>query len=209
MDATENRTGAVAGDGSQAGVVGPQGRVPSFADVFDGPSVELPAMLDARERRAACQRRLLAEADEGESLLSATLSIPGPHKTSAVLEGVFDELMAAADAALADVPVRRRTRLGGPAGPELMELVGLAPEELKRRMTGIEQDHPLGRLADLDVLGRGDAAPRSVSRTELGLPPRRCLICDGEAKACARSRAHTVYEMQEKIAEIIQQGGHI
>ena len=97
----------------------------------------------------------------------------------------------------------------GPAGPELMELVGLAPEELKRRMTGIEQDHPLGRLADLDVLGRGDAAPRSVSRTELGLPPRRCLICDGEAKACARSRAHTVYEMQEKIAEIIQQGGHI
>lgn len=209
MDATESRTGAVAGDGSQAGAVGPRGRVLSFADVFDGPSVELPAMLDARERRAACQRRLLAEADEGESLLSATLSIPGPHKTSAVFERVFDDIMAAADAALADVPVRRRTRLGGPAGPELMELVGLAPEELKRRMTGIEQDHPLGRLADLDVLGRGDAAPRSVSRTELGLPPRRCLICDGEAKACARSRAHTVYEMQEKIAEIIQQGGHI
>ena len=175
MDARENRTGAVMGGGPQTGAVGPQGRVPSFADVFDGPSVELPAMLDARERRAACQRRLLAEADEGES---------------------------------PDVPVRRRTRLGGPAGPELMELVGLAPEELKRRMTGIEQDHPLGRLADLDVLGRGDAAPRSVSRTELGLPPRRCLICDGEAKSCARSRAHTVHEMQEKIAEIIQQGGH-
>ena len=55
MDATENRTGAVAGDGSRAGAVGPQGRVPSFADVFDGPSVELPAMLDARERRAAAR----------------------------------------------------------------------------------------------------------------------------------------------------------
>ena len=177
--------------------------------VFCGPEAALPDMLDARERRAACQRRLLAEAEAGESLLSITLSIPGPHKTSDVLEAVFDELCARAEEALDGAPVRERTRLGGVSGPELLMLVGLELLELKRRVSAVEETHPLGRLADLDVLGRTGDTLYSVQRTEIGLPPRRCLICDGEAKACARSRAHTVSDMQERIAEIISQGGCI
>lgn len=177
--------------------------------VFCGPEAALPDMLDARERRAACQRWLLAEAEAGESLLSITLSIPGPHKTSDVLEAVFDELCTRAEEALDGAPVRERTRLGGVSGPELLMLVGLEPLELKRRVSAVEETHPLGRLADLDVLGRTGDTLYSVQRTEIGLPPRRCLICDGEAKACARSRAHTVSDMQERIAEIISQGGCI
>ena len=177
--------------------------------VFAGPEAALPDMLDARERRAARQCALLADAGDGESLLSITLSIPGPHKTSAVLERIFDVLVARVELAIADAPVRERCRLGGVSGPELLMLVGLDAHELKRRMVDIEQTHPLGRLADLDVLGRTGDTLFSVQRTELGCPPRSCLICDGEAKACARSRAHTVSEMQEKIAEIISQGGYI
>ena len=141
--------------------------------------------------------------------LSITLSIPGPHKTSDVLERVFDELVDQAVASLDGAAVRERTSLGGVSGPELMMLVELEPLELKRRVSAVEETHPLGRLADLDVLGRTGDTLFSVQRTEIGLAPRRCLICDGEAKACARSRAHTVLEMQEKIAEIISQGGYI
>ena len=177
--------------------------------VFCGPEAQLPDMLDARERRAAMQRTLLAGARDGESLLSITLSIPGPHKTSDVLERVFDELVDQAVASLDGAAVRERTSLGGVSGPELMMLVELEPLELKRRVSAVEETHPLGRLADLDVLGRTGDTLFSVQRTEIGLTPRRCLICDGEAKACARSRAHTVLEMQEKIAEIISQGGYI
>lgn len=177
--------------------------------VFYGPTAQLPDMLDARERRAAMQRTLLADARDGESLLSVTLSIPGPHKTSDVLERVFDELVDRAVDALDGAATRERTRAGGVSGPELMMLVALEPLELKRRVSAVEETHPLGRLADLDVLGRTGDTLFSVQRTEIGLPPRRCLICDGEAKACARSRAHTVIEMQEKIAEIISQGGYI
>lgn len=179
------------------------------ARVFCGPVAELPDMLDARERRAAMQRELLGRAHEGESLLSITLSIPGPHKTSEVLERVFDELSSQAVSALDGAAVREQTRAGGVSGPELMMLVELEPRELKRRVAAVEETHLLGRLADLDVLGRTGDTLFSVQRTEIGLPPRRCLICDGEAKACARSRAHTVHDMQEKIAEIISQGGYI
>ncbi len=189
-------------------------RPDAVAVVFDGPEAALPDMLDARERRAARQRALLAGTASGTdaadaSLLSITLSIPGPHKTSEALMRVFSVLRDAAMDALGATPVLAREELGGVSGPELLAVVGLPARELKRRMVQIEETHPLGRLADLDVLERTGDTLRSVSRTELGLTPRRCLICDGEAKACARSRAHTVREMQERIAEIISQGGYI
>lgn len=177
--------------------------------IFNGPEVQLSQMLDARERRTACQRKLLQAARPGEALLSITLSIPGPHKTSEVLERLFDGIISEVDAALAGVETRERTRLGGATGPELLMLVDLDALELKRRMADIEETSPVGRLADLDVLGRAGDTLYSIQRTEIGLSPRRCLICDGEAKACARSRAHTVKEMQEKIAEIIHRGGYI
>lgn len=186
---------------------------PSAADadfvafVFDGPEVGLAEMLDARENRARIQRDLLAEALAGESLLSATLSIPGPHKTSAVLESAFRELICALESGFSGARVRSRTRISDASGPELLMLVRMPALELKRLAIDVEEHHPLGRLADFDVVELTDGMPRPVSRTELGLAPRRCLICGDEAKACARSRAHTVKDMQVAIAEIIRQGG--
>lgn len=176
--------------------------------VFDGPAVELADMLDAREHRAQVQRDLLADALPGEALFSATLSIPGPHKTSAVLEQAFNALVEAVESELNGAPTRARTRLSGAPGPELLMLIAMPALELKRHAIDVEESHPLGRLADFDVVELTDGMPRPVSRTELGFPPRRCLICGGEAKACARSRAHTVQEMQVTIAEIIRQGGY-
>lgn len=220
-------------------------------------------MLDARERRAACQRELLAEAQAGEALLSFTLSIPGPCKTSAALEAAFIALEGAVLEALDGTEVRRTCRLGGATGPELIMLVALPALELKRRMIAVERKHPLGRLADLDVFaspldeGEGsggcddplghfesrtdpskrDAAHgtgeqsanapgnegnnestsanrasqplRPIERTELGEPARTCLICGKPAKECARSRTHSVQDMQDTIAKLMYQGGYL
>ena len=176
--------------------------------VFAGPEVALSDMLAARERRVSCQRAMLAAAGDSEALLCLTLSIPGPVKTSAALERVFDALVSEAKAALADARLLEERSLGGATGREYLALVELPAAELKRRMVGIEETHPLGRLGDLDVLARAGDTLHSVSRTELGFPPRTCLICGNEAKVCARSRAHTVDEMQAEIARIIDQGGY-
>ena len=43
----------------------------------------------------------------------------------------------------------------------------------------------------------------ALSRTEIGIKRRKCLVCDGDAKICGRSRAHTIYELQEKVYSII------
>lgn len=183
------------------------GTDPFVSRVFAGPAVVLADMLDARERRAAEQRRLLADIPDGSSLLSVTLAIPGPVKTSPVLERIFDELVAAAAAELGDAPVSSAVEVRGATGPERLEVVGMPALELKRAMVRVEEGHPLGRLVDLDVLGMRDGVPTPVSRTELGLPPRTCLVCGRMAKACARSRAHSIAEMQAMIAAIIEEGG--
>ncbi len=66
---------------------------------------------------------------------------------------------------------------------------------------GIKKEPSLGRLFDLDVI-RPDGT--QVGRTELGLPQRLCLLCGNPAKDCARSRRHTVAELQEKTRSILQ-----
>ena len=133
------------------------------ASVFDGPEVELAEMLDARENRARIQRDLLAEALPGETLLSATLSVPGPHKTSAVLESAFRELVRALESGFSGARVRSRTRISDALAPAAT-LVKMPALELKHLAIDVEEHHPLGRLADFDVVELTDGMPRPVSR---------------------------------------------
>ncbi len=74
-------------------------------------------------------------------------------------------------------------------------------KSISAKTAALKSEPSLGRLFDLDVI-RPDG--RQVSRTELGLPQRLCLICGNPAKDCARSRRHTVAELQEKTRSILQ-----
>ena len=49
---------------------------------------------------------------------------------------------------------------------------------------------------------RGFANYAAISRRDLGQSPRKCFICDRPAKECARSRRHSVAEMQDYISEL-------
>jgi holo-ACP synthase len=87
-----------------------------------------------------------------------------------------------------------------PTGPEALVVVDAGSLELKQAMTRLEEENPLGRLWDLDVI---DPLRGAISRKSLGRPARRCLLCDEEAHACGRSRAHSLQELQNAIEEII------
>ena len=52
---------------------------------------------------------------------------------------------------------------------------------------------------DMDVLG----ASGPVSRTDIGLEPRKCLLCNREARFCMRARTHTTGELLLKIGEMV------
>lgn len=73
-------------------------------------------------------------------------------------------------------------------GSQAFFLLNLPADRIKKKMTEIEEYHPLGRLFDIDVIGP-DGVP--LSRTQFGLPARTCMVCGENAKICARSGAHS------------------
>ena len=56
---------------------------------------------------------------------------------------------------------------------------------------------------DLDVLELVEGIPCPISRRQLGLAPRQCFLCQADAKQCARSRQHSVADMQAYISQAV------
>lgn len=162
--------------------------------------VSLADILDARERRAARQRELLAEYQS--SLISFTMNIPGAVKNSdLILKGYLEGLrLLRMQLEYAGVPVLHREERRDFTGNEAFLVVDAPAPEVKRLTCAIEEADPLGRLFDLDVLGPDGA---KLDRSEVGLGPRSCLICGGPAAVCASRRVHTARELQSRAREIL------
>jgi holo-ACP synthase len=169
---------------------------PTASEPTDAP-VALAAMLERREARVARQRTLADR--HGLPVVTLTLVFPGPVKNCADARSVFAAALEAIrrmlDGAGHAIEAAEESLLA--TGPEGMFVVDADPLELKRALVGLEERHPLGRLWDLDVVTREGYG---VGRAQLGLPPRRCLVCAEPAHACARARRHPLAELQRVIA---------
>ena len=70
-------------------------------------------------------------------------------------------------------------------------------DELLLSIGNIEDSSPVGRLYDIDII---DTDGHKLSRSHY----RKCLICSKQAQECARSRTHTVSEMQDAVEKLLQ-----
>lgn len=88
------------------------------------------------------------------------------------------------------------------AGPAcLLEIPGGNVETLKRIAMDIES-RPWGGVLDIDVYG----ARGAIHRRDLGESDRKCFLCGGSAKICAREQRHDIAFLREMAAELIQAG---
>lgn len=154
-------------------------------------------ILNSRTRRVRRQREMCAKGCG--SLISMTLNIPGPVKQFSLAE-------AAAEICLAELQqlfgsdILEQQLIHPNTGSEALIRLKLPTELVKKRTIELEESHPLGRLFDLDVLGEDG---RAVSRTQLGRPPRPCLLCGRDAKVCARSRSHSMEDLQAYVVRLL------
>lgn len=158
--------------------------------------VTLEEVLENREARVERQRDMLSRASGG--IVSFTVNIPGPVKDTDDSRFIFTAGVAALEraAANAGMTVAERRELFLPTGPEGIFSFEAEAAAIKKTTIAIEDEHPLGRFFDLDVLG-ADGAP--VSRSLLAHAPRVCFVCGGPAAVCARSRAHSVDALNEVV----------
>lgn len=189
--------------------------------IIKGTPVSLPEILDARERRVLRQRALLelgqtllsppdasispvqeqkTHSAAKYSLISFTMNIAGEIKVFPLGIAAYEEGLKILRARIPAHKVLHFEESRNNSGPEAFFLLSMAPEHTKELTVSIEESHPIGRLFDMDVLGPDGA---SLSRSALGLPSRTCLICGENAKACARSRNHTLEVILWRTAQIL------
>lgn len=160
--------------------------------------VSLPEMLDARERRATRQQELLQAYNK--PMISFTMNIAGPIKDSPLIYRGFEIGLRDLEQVLSVEGIRclHREVIREKTGSEARLVLDAPGEKLKLLTQELEDFSALGRLYDMDVLSPDG---QKLQREE----PRRCLICGEVAQVCARSRKHTVAELQEKTTAILQE----
>lgn len=146
----------------------------------------LEQLLQSRDRRAAMQR-LLLEKYSGHTPVVLTVVMPGAEKQTKAAAIVAEAAVEALDKAFGN-KISSRLLRDLTTGFEAYLTVDMPADQAKKTTVEIEENHPLGRLMDIDVIGP-DAMP--VSRRI----QRRCLICNRPARECMRARSHSTQEL--------------
>lgn len=134
-------------------------------------------------------------------VVAAKLNVPGAIKNNVTLQAIFRVGL---------IELGRRMRGDGlcvaefhyyvnrPTGPEAFAAFEKSDwTAVKRVAIAFEDDFTLGRLFDIDVMQRHSA--HQLSRTDLGMPARRCMVCEKPAKECARDQTHSAHELAEAV----------
>ena len=166
-----------------------------------GREVTVPDMLNARDRRHAIQQELIRT--HGATVISFTLNIPGPVKIFPLGEMTFEEGVRLIDSQLHawKIPVLEKRTIRDFTGNEQFWSVKGDDLFIKETLCLLEDSLSFGRLFDIDVIRTDET---KVSRTELGFPGRKCLLCSNDAFVCSRSRTHTVKELLDKACELMK-----
>lgn len=146
-------------------------------------------LLEERELRVILQQQLLQTYPYPLAVVKANM--PGEDKRSliqtiAVCEGYF-ELMK-----LKTKNVHYSYTIEGLI---FFLSIDMSAKQLKNFCVDIEENHPLGRLMDIDVMN----IRHQISRRDLNLSPRRCFLCDEEAHVCVRQQTHAIEVIEDFI----------
>lgn len=161
--------------------------------------ITLDQLLNARDARRGRQLSLLEKYPDS-TLIVLTVNIPGSEKRTADSLTIADRGVEALSELFAGKIIYEQ-HLDLPTGRESYFMVSLPSDEVKTLTTGIEDEHPLGRLMDIDVF-LPDGTP--LSRRDTDTPARRCLICGDDARACMRNQTHPLPELLKKIHSMVE-----
>ena len=155
--------------------------------------VTLEQMLSAREARQARLNAALSRAP----LVSFTMNIAGPEKNSPLIRRGFFEGRRRLEEAFAahGVALTLLEQADEVTGCEALYAASGCALTAKALCAACEDADELGRLFDIDVI---DADGRRLTREELGLNERGCLVCGAAGRGCAARRTHSVEDLQRE-----------
>jgi holo-ACP synthase len=158
------------------------------------PTEKIASMiLDAREKRALRQAELIEKYHL--PVISFTINAPGENKNNEIINEIFlfgrEALLSLLNLENIKI-VAEFTSEALPSGPEAIFSLEADAIRLKELSLSIEEHHPLGRLFDIDII---DCDLNPISRKNLGYEGRKCIVCNNDAKVCARSQRHDISDV--------------
>lgn len=156
-------------------------------------------ILDSREARANKQMELLGMYPN--TLISFTLNTPGAIKNSDLYRKIHNEGMSYLLSTIEQmkIPILNTLTIDKSTGNEGFVSIDFDPIQMKKITVHIEDTHQLGRIFDFDVF---DINHNQISRLNIKLKPRKCLICDEDVLKCMRIKKHSYVELITKVKEI-------
>jgi holo-ACP synthase len=94
--------------------------------------------------------------------------------------------------------------LNGYDGKSFLAALRMEAFEAKKMAIEIEEEHILGRVFDIDIYVDDGS---SLGRESINNNPRKCIICEDNARVCIRNKKHTVEETIDKINRLIKEYG--
>ena len=152
----------------------------------------LNKVLENKEQRQAKQWELLEKFNS--PILSLSINIPGAKKDSEDAKYIYE--IALQQIANLQLKEYQKILTCKDTGYEALFCFNIDAKELKILTCKIEENHPLGRFMDMDVI---DTNKQILSRKN----PRKCYLCEENAKKCARSQKHSIQELLAYISKTV------
>ena len=160
-------------------------------------------ILNHREQRSITQKKFLSK-DLNSVLISFSLNIPGQIKNNRYITEVFingcEEIKKVLKAN--NIKIILEKNIKEQCGLDLFLLVKYPREALKKMFINLEEESTIGRLYDIDVLYLEGDKIVSLSRLDLEVANRNCLLCDNYSKVCSRNRTHNLKDIEVKLDSI-------
>lgn len=165
-------------------------------------NITLEQMLQVREQRAYYQQMLIDKYNK--PLVCFTMNIAGPIKNSPIIKRGFNiglsDLVLQLNRIKAEIIFQ--DVWDSSTGNEAFLVIDYNGNKLKSLVCDLEDNTPLGRLYDMDVL-LPTKPIHKLDRQSIGKSERLCLICHRPAKECSSRRIHSVSDLQKKTQEIL------
>ena len=147
-----------------------------------------------RDRRVLYQEHLLKE-NKDKTLVTIRINYPGIEKsnyiTDNIVNTIYNEILTYYGKFIVF-----EDKYKNKEGIVAHFLFDLDFVNVKKEMINVEEEHILGRCLDIDVYTLKNDKVIGISRSDLFKKPRRCFICDLDAKICSRAQTHTIDEIK-------------
>ena len=156
-----------------------------------------------RDRRVDYQEELLRK-NQNKTLVTIRINYPGIEKSNYITDDIVNIIYNDIQTYYKKYIVFKH-KYKNKEGIVAHLLFDLDFVNVKKIMINIEEEHILGRCLDIDVYTLKNDKVISISRTDLYKKPRKCFICDLDAKICSRAKTHSLEDIKKYFEDVYKE----